>query len=86
MIRFLALVVALVLACDASEAANWKHRRLVLQSGIAPANLGTHEGVGMSSRSYQDAVQKACYWGKLKPVSIQYSQRNGLYYAVVRYQ
>ncbi len=62
------------------------HQRLVRASGITPRQVGTAEGVGMSSRSYADAVQNACYWGKRVPVSIQYSYRNGRYYAVVRYR
>ena len=61
------------------------HNGMVRQSGITPHQVGSHEGVGMSSRSYEDAVRNACYWGKRTPVSIQYNQRGGMYYAVVRY-
>jgi hypothetical protein len=61
------------------------HNGLVAASGIRPNQVGTHEGVGMSSR-YEDARNNACYWGKRTPVSIQYSRSGGLYYAVVRYR
>jgi hypothetical protein len=61
------------------------HNALVAQSGIRPNQVGTHEGVGMSSRSHQDALQSACYYGKRQIASVQYSTRGGMYYAVVRY-
>lgn len=62
------------------------HSALVAQSGIRPHQMGTHEGIGVSSVSYEDARNKACYWGQRTPVSIQYNQQNGMYYAVVRYR
>ncbi len=61
------------------------HNALVARSGIQPNQIGTHEGVGMSSRSHQDALQNACYYGKRPIASVQYSTRGGMYYAVVRY-
>lgn len=86
----------LLLACFAlfpvpCEAAGWRfrgsgHDALVSQSGIRPVQVGTHEGVGVSSVSYEDARNRACYWGQRTPVSVQYNYRNGMYYAVVRYQ
>lgn len=76
-----ALVLMVPQCCEAGG-----HQRLVRASGITPRQVGTHEGVGMSTRSYADAVQHACYWGQRVPVSIQYSYRNGRYYAVVRYR
>lgn len=80
----LLLIAALIVLAGHCHAGG--HQRLVRASGITPRQVGTAEGVGMSSRSYQDAVQHACYWGKRTPVSIQYSYRNGRYYAVVRYK
>lgn len=62
------------------------HRGMVAASGIRPNQVGTHEGVGMSSRSYEDARNNACYWGKRQALSVQYSKRGNLFYAVVRYQ
>lgn len=62
------------------------HKALVAQSGIRPHQIGTHEGVGMSTRGYAAAVQNACYWGQRQPVSIQYSRQGNRYYAVVRYR
>lgn len=61
------------------------HSALVSQSGIRPHQMGTHEGVGVSSVSYEAARNKACYWGQRTPVSIQYSKQGSMYYAVVRY-
>lgn len=83
----LLLAVFVLLFCIAGDAmsAGFGHRRLVSQSGIRPNQVGTHEGVGMSSISHAHAAQTACYWGKRQVASIQYSQRGGLYYAVVRY-
>lgn len=82
--RIIAILMAA--ACLSSPVMAGGHQRLVRQSGITPRQVGTHEGVGMSTRSYADAVQHACYWGKRVPVSIQYSKQGNRYYAVVRYQ
>ena len=62
------------------------HGRLVAASGISPIQHGTYEGVGMSPRSFVDARNRACYWGKRQAISVQYSQRGGMFYAVVRYK
>ena len=62
------------------------HNALVAQSGISPRQVGSYEGVGMSTRGYEAAKQNACYWGQRTPVSIQYSKRGDKYYAVVRYR
>lgn len=78
------LLVLLVTIPDCCQAGG--HQRLVAQSGIKPRQVGSAEGVGMSTRSARDAIQNACYWGKRTPVSIQTSFRNGRYYAVVRYR
>ncbi len=86
MIFRLLLVAMLCVTLTECCHAGWGHNRLVRESGITPRQVGTAEGVGMSTRSYADAVQNACYWGKRVPVSIQYSYRNGRYYAVVRYR
>lgn len=86
-------VVCLVVACFAlfsapCEAVGWfrnSHAGLVAQSGITPNRVGSHEGVGMSSVSYEDARNNACFWGKRQHVSVQYSKRGNMFYAVVRY-
>ena len=62
------------------------HQGMVAQSGITPHRVGTHEGVGMSSRSYNDARNNACFWGQRQALTVQYSKRGGMYYAVVRYR
>lgn len=82
----LLVIVCFLLANPCCHAAGWRHNRLVGASGITPRQVGSAEGVGMSMRSYKDAVQNACYWGQRTPVSIQYSYRGGRYYAVVRYK
>lgn len=83
-LRLFAIAILLAFLPDCCHAGG--HQRLVAQSGIKPRQVGSYEGVGMSTRSYQDAIQHACYWGKRTPVSIQTSFRNGRYYAVVRYR
>jgi len=62
------------------------HRGMVAQSGIRPYQGGMHEGVGMSSRGYAQARNNACFWGQREVLSVQYSKRGGMYYAVVRYK
>lgn len=86
LLLLVALVAAIPDCCLAGP-----HQRLVRQSGITPRKVGTHEGVGMSTRSHIDARNNACYWGQRTPVSVQYSTRYSkrgqpLYYAVVRYR
>ena len=61
------------------------HRGLVAASGISPRKIGSHEGVGVSSRSKEDAIRHACFWGKRTPKLIQYNYRNGLHYVVIQY-
>ncbi len=80
---FLMVIVCL---CLTSPVMAGGHQRLVRQSGITPRQVGSAEGVGMSTRSYTDARNNACYWGRKTPVSIQYSKRGPYYYAVVRYR
>jgi hypothetical protein len=84
------LVAFFALSIVPCEAAGWRsrgsHASLVAQSGIRPAQVGSYEGVGVSSVSCEDARNRACYWGQRTPVSVQYSQRGGRYYAVVRYR
>lgn len=77
-------IIALLLLADSAIAGG--HQRLVAQSGIRPKQIGSAEGVGMSSRSREDAIRNCCFWGKRQPISIQTSYRNGLHYAVVRYR
>lgn len=62
------------------------HQRMVRASGITPRQVGSYEGVGMSTRGYEAAKRNACYWGQRTPVSVQYSKRGQFYYAVVRYR
>ena len=81
--RIIALGLVLFLSSFASAGS---HQRLVAQSGIRPNQVGRYEGVGMSTRSYTDARNNACYWGRKTPISIQYSKRGNRYYAVVRYK
>lgn len=89
MIRFLLCLFAVVLLSGQSDAQFFGrragHNARVARSGIQPNQVGTHEGVGMSSRSHQDALQSACYYGKRPIASVQYSTRGGMFYAVVRY-
>lgn len=86
------LVLAIVIGCcaPAVEAAGplrrLGHNALVAQSGIKPRQVGSYEGVGMSTRGYEAARNNACYWGQRTPVSIQYNKVGNRYYAVVRYK
>lgn len=85
------LAVCLTLFAQTSHGAGGifsrlSHGGMVRASGIRPNQIGTHEGVGMSSRSYEDARNNACYWGKRQALSVQYSKRGGMFYAVVRYK
>jgi len=82
--RIIALVLCLCLASPVM--ANPFHRAMVARSGIQPNRVGSYEGVGMSTRSYEAARNNACYWGQRVPVSIQYSKQGNRYYAVVRYR
>jgi len=94
MIRLRSVFAFLLLACFAlfpvpCEAAGRffrSHNGMVAKSGITPARVGSYEGVGVSSVSYEDARNRACYWGQRTALSVQYNYRNGRYYAVVRYQ
>lgn len=83
-LRLLMLIVLCLMPGGFCQAG--AHERLVAQSGIKPRQVGRYEGVGMSTRSYIDARNRACYWGRKVPVSIQYSKRGNKYYAVVRYR
>ena len=84
LLKLFLLAVCILLANPCCQAGG--HQRLVRASGITPRQVGTHEGVGMSTRSYEDAKRNACYWGRKTPVSIQYSKQGSRYYAVVRYR
>ena len=50
------------------------------------ANGATHEGVGFSTVSADDAIRHCCYWGQRTPVSIDVRRGNGGYFAVVQYR
>lgn len=82
--NLLAIVVLCLLV--STSHAGWPHNRMVRASGISPKQVGTHEGVGMSTSSFADARNNACYWGQRTPVSIQYNKVGNKYYAVVRYR
>ena len=90
--KILCLVLFVILAFGGLEAqargpfARLGHAGMVAASGIRPANVGSYEGVGRSTRSFEAARNVACYWGQRQPVSIQYSKRGAFYYAVVRYR
>ena len=85
MIRFALFALLAVCFCNPSYAIG--HRALVAQSGIRPRQVGTHEGVGVSTRSAADAIRNACFWGRRQPIyPIQTSYRGGRFYAVVRYR
>jgi len=88
MIRLLALAICCLFSSSNERAMGgiFSHSRLVAASGIRPHQHGTHEGVGMSSRSFIDARNRACFWGQRQAISVQYSQRGGMFYAVVRYR
>ena len=80
------LCVVPTVRADGGAFSRMTHGGMVAQSGIRPHRVGTHEGVGMSTRSAADAIRNACYWGQRQHVSIQTSYRNGRHYAVVRYR
>ena len=80
------LAILIVLCVVTPSFGAWGHNAMVRASGIRPKQVGTHEGVGMSTRSFSDAVRNACYWGQRTPVSIQYNRVGNKYYAVVRYR
>lgn len=85
----LSLMLVFVTSCcyvPHAQAGRWSHKALVRESGIKPRQVGSAEGVGVSTRGYEAAKRNACYWGQRTPVSIQYSKRGGNYYAVVRYR
>jgi len=79
-------VLALLIVACCVQPADAGHRALVARSGIHPRNVGSHEGVGVSTTGYIAARNSACYWGRRTPLSVQYSKRGNLYYAVVRYK
>lgn len=84
-----ALIASVISSASVSEAGVFRrvsHAGLVAASGIRPNQIGTHEGVGMSSRGYIEARNIACYWGQRQAISVQYSKRGGMFYAVVRYR
>lgn len=83
-VKLFIMAIMLLAMSDCCRAGG--HQRLVHASGITPRQVGSAEGVGMSTRGYEAAKRNACYWGKRTPVSIQYSKRGAYYYAVVRYR
>lgn len=45
---------------------------------------GRYEGVGYSTVSAQDAIQRSCYWGQKTPIDIGVARgRNGWYATVI---
>jgi hypothetical protein len=47
---------------------------------------GRYEGVGFSSRSADEAIRSACYWGKKTPVGIGVARGANGWYATVLYR
>ncbi len=47
---------------------------------------GRYEGVGFSSRSADDAIRNACYWGQKSPVGIGVARGANGWYATVLYR
>lgn len=47
---------------------------------------GRYEGVGFSSRSADEAIRSACYWGQRSPVGIGVSRGSNGWYATVLYR
>jgi hypothetical protein len=47
---------------------------------------GTHEGVGYSSTSADQAIQACCYWGQRQPIDIGVSRGARGWYACVIYR
>lgn len=92
--QVLVLCVVFVVSCCSAvsvEAGPFRrsgigHNALVAQSGIRPRQVGSAEGVGASTQGYIAARNNACYWGRKVPLSVQYSKRGNMYYAVVRYR
>ena len=88
----LCLVLVLILTSLVAPAeargpfARMGHAGMVAASGIRPHQVGSYEGVGRSTAGYAAAARASCYWGQRTPVSIQYSKRGNMYYAVVRYR
>lgn len=46
----------------------------------------THEGVGFSSVSAEDAIRHCCYWGQRQPVAVSVRPGPGGWYAVAQYR
>lgn len=47
---------------------------------------GRYEGVGFSSRSPDEAIRNACYWGQKTPVGIGVARGSNGWYATVLYR
>lgn len=47
---------------------------------------GRYEGVGFSTRSADEAIRSACYWGQRTPVGIGVARGNNGWYATVLYR
>jgi len=47
---------------------------------------GRYEGVGFSSRSADEAIRNACYWGQKSPVGIGVARGANGWYATVLYR
>jgi hypothetical protein len=51
---------------------------------VGPVVGGSCEGVGFSTYSANDAIQRSCYWGQRTPVNIGVARgRNGWYATVI---
>ena len=97
--RFSALLAGVVLvgfsftanakACDnciAQQKAQKQASQGRLQHVGGSFGTGRYEGVGFSTRSADEAIRSACYWGQKTPVGIGVAKGAKGYYATVLYK
>ncbi len=84
-----AVFVQNVEACDnciAKQKAQKQASQGRLQHVGGSFGSGRYEGVGFSTRSADDAIRNACYWGQKTPVGIGVAKGANGYYATVLYK
>lgn len=82
-------LVASTFACDnciAKQKAQQQAARGQLQHVGGSFGSGRYEGVGFSTRSADEAIRSACYWGQKTPVGIGVAKGANGYYATVLYK
>lgn len=87
--RYILLAILCLSGCPAFAGPfrRSSHEAMVARTGIVPNRVGTHEGVGRSSKSFEHAMSVACYAKSgMRVVSVQKSMAGGMYNVVVRYQ